>query len=90
MRWTGASERAVKIWLAGTNRPRGEHLISWVRHSNAVLEAFLELARRKHAILGATLKDIRDRVTQLQRCLSMFVGDTPISEDDERTLLIAG
>jgi hypothetical protein len=32
MRWTGASERTVKNWFAGTRGPRGEHLISLVRH----------------------------------------------------------
>lgn len=26
MHWTGASERAVKTWLAGSHGPGGEHL----------------------------------------------------------------
>src|SRR3546814_2028914 len=27
MRWTGASERSVKHWLAGVHAPRGMHLL---------------------------------------------------------------
>src|SRR5258708_19629472 len=47
MRWTGACERTVKNWFAGTRGPTGEHLLSLARHSNAVLEAFLRLSRRE-------------------------------------------
>ena len=28
MRWTGASERTIKNWYAGTHGPSGEHLVS--------------------------------------------------------------
>ena len=37
IRWTGASERTVKHWLAGTHAPRRSHLIELVRHSDKVL-----------------------------------------------------
>ena len=43
MRWTGAKERTVKNWFAGTNGPRGEHLICLARNSDAVLAAFNRL-----------------------------------------------
>jgi hypothetical protein len=33
MRWTGVSERTVENWFAGTNGPRGEHLLVLVRYS---------------------------------------------------------
>ncbi len=46
MRWTGASERAVKYWLSGERGPSGEHLIALVGHSDAVLLAVLALAGR--------------------------------------------
>ena len=44
MRWTGAGERSAKNWLGGTRGPTGEHLLSLVRHSDAVLNALAEIA----------------------------------------------
>lgn len=46
MRWTGASERTVKYWLAGERGPSGCHLIALARHSDAVLMAILVMADR--------------------------------------------
>ena len=46
MRWTGASERAVKYWLSGERGPSGEHLIVLAQHSDAVLLTLLTLAER--------------------------------------------
>ena len=34
MRWTGASERTVKYWIAGERGPSGEHLIALARNSD--------------------------------------------------------
>jgi hypothetical protein len=50
MRWTGANERTVKNWLAGTYGPNGEHLIDLFRNSDEVLEAFLSLAGREQVL----------------------------------------
>ena len=47
MRWTGASERAVKYWLSGERGPGGEHLILLAQHSDAVLATMLTLAGRQ-------------------------------------------
>lgn len=47
MRWTGASERTVKYWLAGKRGPSGDHLIELTRHSDAVPFMFLALAGRQ-------------------------------------------
>ena len=33
MHWTGASESAVKTWLAGSHGPSGEHLVALGRSS---------------------------------------------------------
>lgn len=52
MRWTGASERTVKNWLAGRSGPRGEHLLALIRHSNVMLEIVLKLAGREQIIAG--------------------------------------
>lgn len=46
MRWTGAGERTAKAWLAGISGPSGDHLISLLRHSDAVFAAVLRLSGR--------------------------------------------
>jgi hypothetical protein len=51
MRWTGASERTVKYWLAGAGGPSGEHLIALARHSDTVLQMILRLADHRRAKL---------------------------------------
>jgi len=43
MQWTGASERTVKYWFAGTKGPSGEHLVMLAHHSDTVLTEFLPL-----------------------------------------------
>lgn len=55
MRWTGASERTVKYWIAGERGPSGEHLIALARHSDMVFHMVLMLADRY---------DDRDRPTR--------------------------
>ncbi len=47
MRWTGASERTVKYWIAGERGPSGEHLIALARHSDIVFHVVLMLANRQ-------------------------------------------
>lgn len=60
MRWTGANERTVKNWLAARNGPRGEHLIDLIRHSDAVLYASLQMARRTQPIASEKVLEIRN------------------------------
>lgn len=60
MRWTGVSERTVKNWFSGASGPRGEHLMTLVRHSDAVLEAFLVLAGREQTVGTKRLIEARD------------------------------
>lgn len=45
-RWTGASERAVKNWLAGTAGPSGDHLLAILHHSDIALQMMLAACRR--------------------------------------------
>lgn len=47
MRWTGASERTVKYWIAGERGPSGEHLIALAKHSDIVFHMVLMLANRQ-------------------------------------------
>ena len=65
VRWTGASERTVKYWLAGTSGPKGEHLVALAHHSDAVHEAFLRLAGREQAMAVGKVVDARDMLLQV-------------------------
>ena len=65
MRWTGASERTVKTWFAATRGPSGEHLVTLVRHSDAVLDSFLRLSARERAPADQTVAVIRARLIEL-------------------------
>jgi hypothetical protein len=68
-KWTGASDRAAKYWLAGTRCPSGRQLILLAMHSDAVLEAFLKLARRDQ--LGVAL-DLNAAQVSLDRASSII------------------
>ena len=65
MRWTGASERTVKHWFAGTHGPRGEHLVALTRHSDEVFGAFLLMAGRGPVILAAKLAELRLKLLEV-------------------------
>jgi hypothetical protein len=52
MRWTGASERAIKHWFSGLHGPGGAHLLTLMRESEAVFEAVL-MAEGRHDVLAA-------------------------------------
>jgi hypothetical protein len=63
IKWTGASERAVKGWIAGSSGPSAEHLISLVRHSDILFERFLEMTGRNRVMVSTELFLLRDRLT---------------------------
>ena len=65
MVWTGASERTVKHWFAGTHGPNGQHLIELARHSDAVLNYFLVASDRPFLTPGIELLGIRTRLLDL-------------------------
>ena len=65
MQWTGASERTVKNWFAGTSGPSGEHLIAIVRHSDAVFASVMLLAGRNQAAAAKKLVDARDTLAAM-------------------------
>jgi hypothetical protein len=62
MRWTGASERTVKNWFAGSSGPSGHHLLALARHSDEVLAMFLALAGRQQTSVAIKLIDARSRI----------------------------
>ncbi len=67
MRWTGASERTVKNWFAGSNGPTGEHLLELLRHSDVVFDALVNVAGRKKVITAAKLVALSDALTNALR-----------------------
>ena len=69
MQWTGASERTVKNWFAGSSGPSGENLIAVVRHSDGVFAAFMLLAGRDQAIAAKKLIDARDTLVAMLEIL---------------------
>jgi len=77
MRWTGASERTVKHWLAGTHAPRGSHLVELVRHSDRVLAEFLRAADRGDLVIAIELSALRSKLLEV---MDLLDGRSP----DER------
>lgn len=65
IRWTGASERTVKHWFAGTHAPSGYHLAILARHSDSVLQFFLRTAQRQTLRVGMNWISIRAALLEL-------------------------
>ncbi len=65
MRWTGANERTVKNWFAGKKGPRGDHLLSLIRHSSEVLDAVLRAAGREQIIAAKMVLDVRNILAEM-------------------------
>jgi hypothetical protein len=65
MGYTLAGERTVKNWFEGKNGPNGENLVELIRHSDAVLEAFLQMAGREEILAGKLLVDARDQLAEM-------------------------
>jgi hypothetical protein len=59
MRWTGASERSARHWLAGDYGPGGWHLILLARNSALVTRTVLQLAGRSSLELALELAAAR-------------------------------
>ena len=67
MRWTGASERTVKHWLAGQHGPGGAYLIVLMRESEAVFEAVLTAADRRDAVVAARMLAAHGTMVEVMR-----------------------
>ncbi len=65
MRWTGADERTIKNWFAGTNGPSGAHLVRLFQHSDIVLHACLRIAGRDNIIANLKLVEVRQKLEEL-------------------------
>lgn len=74
MRWTGASERTVKHWFAGTHGPNGRHLVVLAYRSDAVLKYFLVAAGRQQLAVGIQLIELREMLVSLIELIDMRDG----------------
>lgn len=75
MRWSGAGERTVKHWFAGTHGPSGKHLVALMRHSDTVLTAVLRMADREPAIVGMNILAVRDKLLELVDLIGAPYGE---------------
>jgi len=81
MRWTGASERSVKHWLAGTHAPRGVHLLSLMRNSDAVLRRLLIASGRSDALIALEVSLLRCRLVETLAFLDKLFPPEPEGPD---------
>ncbi len=66
MKWTGASERAVKNWLSGESGPHGRYLVKILRYSDGALQTILAASRRLD-LLAHLLKENQSEASVLNR-----------------------
>lgn len=74
MRWTGASERAVKAWLSGESQPRADHLISLMAHSDEICSAVLCAAGRSMALPAAEVMAVQMLLGEAAKKLAAIAG----------------
>lgn len=60
--WTGANERTVKNWFAGSRAPSGDHFLGLAANSPAVLAAFLAAIHRNDCLVMADIEEARAKV----------------------------
>lgn len=58
MSWTGAGERTVKHWLAGTHGPCGDYLLVLMRESETVFRAIVTAAGRRDPEAAARVRAV--------------------------------
>jgi len=77
-RWTGAGERTVKNWLAGTSGPSGQHLVDLIRNSDDVLTVLLILAGRQQVVAAQRLVDLRNKLAEtIEQVDTIIQGENP-------------
>jgi hypothetical protein len=65
MRWTGAGERTVKNWFAGSSGPSGAHLVRLIHNSDETLAAFLVLAGRGEMLAATRILEMRNKLAEV-------------------------
>ena len=67
--WTGAGERTVKGWLAGSNGPSGMHPERLLRASEAVYECLTIRTGRRPIVNRQGLKALRGQIGGLAKVI---------------------
>lgn len=70
MNWTGAGERTVKVWLAGSSGPSGEHLIALLCSSEAIFERVLAMAGRRPIVNRSSLENLKAQIADLDEAIA--------------------
>lgn len=76
MRWTGASERAVKYWFSGLRGPNGEHLIALAASSETILKIFLQRAGRQNYMVTPRLAEAHAKLKDLAHIIQEIIDET--------------
>jgi hypothetical protein len=76
MRWTGASERTVKYWFAGSRGPSGHHLIALAGCSDAILELFLRRAGRQTHEGARRLVDVHEKLKTAVELIQSIIDES--------------
>lgn len=84
MRWTGASERTVKGWVAGSSAPSGEYLVGLLRASDLIFERLLVLADREPIMSRRDLEALRAQIRGLGEAIDAALAQVPLSPPDGR------
>lgn len=76
MRWTGASERTVKYWFAGSRGPSGHHLIALAGCSDAIFELLLQRAGRQYYAEARRLIDAHEKLKRVVEVLQSIIDES--------------
>lgn len=77
MRWTGASERTVKHWLAGTHAPSGLHMVALCRHSDDLQKQLLICAGRGELAVALEFTALREKLVLALAACEQILEVTP-------------
>jgi hypothetical protein len=66
----GAGERTVKVWLAGSSGPSGEHLITLLCSSEAIFERVLAMAGRRPIVNRSSLESLKEQIADLDEAIA--------------------
>src|SRR5882672_3769017 len=75
MAWTGAGERTVKEWLAGSNAPRAFQLECLLRSSEAVYQRIMLRTGRQPVVTRPRLEADRGQVSGLAEALDAALAE---------------
>jgi hypothetical protein len=84
MSWTGAGERTVKEWLAGSNAPRAFQLESLFRSSEAVYQRIMLRTGRQPVVTRHKLEAVRGQLSGLAEALDAALAEHEKVVDSSR------